>query len=336
MKKFKILLHLLVFTALPFNGQAIAAFRNPFFENVRITRGNADAAGRIIIGRIDSALNEPNLHIKHIWADGAYANHYQTAKQGLGYKADAFFAGAGVDYRCSSLLSFLDRCVIGLFAFYANTSMSYEGSESLKGDKGKHDSFILGFYSGYAIGRWTIFSSSLFTFTKHGDSLSVHSGGDLSGPLGKVELHSFCGNSSHSNLGISYEAPCKKMTIEPMVFLNYETIIQKKHSSGTVQITKQDAKYLQMILGVKLGAPLQVGLRQLKPYLFAGMAQDVYRHGNVSAAHTLFEGKRNFAVVEAGLSALVSNFLSVNMAYRGNYSKHTQVSAFTTEVSYKF
>jgi outer membrane autotransporter protein len=335
MKNFKILLNLFVFIALPFGSQATAAFRDPFFENVRITRENADAAGNVIVGRVNSALNEPNLHTKHVWADGAYTNHYQTVMEGLGYEADTFFTGIGIDYRCSSLLSFLDRCVIGLFAFYMDTSMSYEGSESLRGDKSKHDSSMLGFYSGYAISRWTILSSSLFTFTKHGDSLSVHSGG---GPLGKVEFHTFRGNSSHSNLGISHKIPCKQLTFEPMVFLSYETAMQKKHSSGTVQIAKQDAKYLQMILGVKVGVgtPVQIGLRQLKPYLFAGLARDVHRHNNIPAAHSTFEGKRNSVAVGAGLSALISDATSINMAYRGNYSKHNKASTFTTEISHKF
>ncbi|MDR2436185.1 MAG: autotransporter outer membrane beta-barrel domain-containing protein [Puniceicoccales bacterium] len=335
MRNFKILLNLFVFVALPFGNQAAAASRNPFFGSARITRENADAAGNVIVGRVNSALNEPNLYIKHIWADCAYANHHQTVVEGLGHKADTFFAGAGIDYRCSSLLSFLDRCVIGLFAFYADTSMSYEGNESLEGDKSKQDSLMLGFYSGYAIGRWTISSSSLFAFTRHGDSLSAHSGG---GPLEKVEFHTFCGNSSHSNLGVSYKIPCKQLAIEPMAFLNYETVVQKKHSGGTVQIAKQNAKYLQMILGVKVGVgtPVQIGLRQLRPYLFAGLARDVHRHDNIPEVYAAFEGKRNSAVVGAGLSALVSDAISISMAYRGSYSKHNKVNTFATEISYKF
>jgi hypothetical protein len=123
-----------------------------------------------------------------------------------------------------------------------------------------------------------------------------------------------------------------------MAFLSYETVVQKKYSSGIVQVAKQDAKSLQMILGIKVGVetPVQIGLRQLRPYLFAGFARDVYRHDNISAAHTTFEGKRNSALVGAGLSRLISDAISIHMAYRGNYSKCNKVSAFMTEISYKF
>ncbi|MDR3273734.1 MAG: autotransporter outer membrane beta-barrel domain-containing protein [Puniceicoccales bacterium] len=345
MKNFKTMLCLFALVVAPLLSFGIA-FRNPFFENVRVFRENANAMGDSIICYADSILNEPDAKAKHIWLSSGHVNHCQTEELGLGYSADTFLVNVGADLKYSSLFSFLDRSIMGLFASYADTSLDYKGSESLKGDKTKQNSLTFGFYSGYGLKRFTIFSSSLFATTKYNNRLSVHSEDNLSGPLKNVEPHTFRGRSTHSNLGISYKCPCKRLTIEPMAFLNYETIMQKKHDDGTISVERQRASYLQATLGIKLEVSTSIGSRKAKPHLFVGLARDLYSRDKLSktvrdpqgnqVVQTLFKRERNSVKIGAGLSILLKDTIAADVAYQGEYSKHNKASAILVGISCKF
>jgi hypothetical protein len=146
-----------VFIAWPFGNQTTEVLRNAIFENVTMTRQNADTGGNIMVEGMNNTLNEPNLRIKQVWTDGAYASHYQSVVDCFGYPLDIFFAGTGIGYRCSSLPSFLNPCILSLVAFYMDMLMSHRSGESFKGDKTTHDSLMLGSNSGYGVGRSIIF-----------------------------------------------------------------------------------------------------------------------------------------------------------------------------------
>jgi outer membrane autotransporter protein len=264
----------------------------------------------------------------------------------LGYGADTFLLSIGADYKGSSPLSFLDRYIVGIFSSYANASMDYRGSESLKGDKTKQNSLIFGYYSGYGVKRWTGFSSSLVSITRHRNSLSMHSGNDLSGPLEKINTCTFCGHSTRTDIGLSYKYPFKQLIIEPMAFLKYGSAAQKKHSNGNVSLPKQKSKYLQPIVGIRLEMPVEIGSHKLNPHFFIGFARDMYRHNNIpktvndlqgnQVRQTLFERERNSMMTEVGLSMLIKDTMDADISYRGEYFRHNKANAVIAGINYKF
>jgi uncharacterized protein YhjY with autotransporter beta-barrel domain len=322
------------------------AFRNPFFENTGVVRENTDAVSNTIIKRIDGILNKPSPKKKRAWMNGGYLNHCQKEMKGLGYDADTFLLSIGAGYKGSNSLSFLDRYIIGIFSSYANTFVDYGGSESLKGDKTKQDSLVFGYYSGYGIKRWTGFSSSLISITKHKNSLSMHSGNDLYSQLEKINACTFCGHSTRTDIGLSYKYPFKQLIIEPMAFLKYGSAAQKKHSNGTLSLPKQKSEYLQSIVGIRLEMPVEIRLYKINPHFFIGFARDMHRHNNIPTAvndpqgnqvhQTLFERDRNSMMTEVGLSMLIKDTMDADISYRGEYAKRNKANAIIVGINYKF
>jgi hypothetical protein len=262
-------------------GSPSGTFRNPFFESAGILRENITVANNTITQRLHNLLNSGEGVTGDVWMSGGYVYHRWPVAKGLGLTADTFLMAVGADYKFHAPACF-DQCAIGLSAIYANTSADYKGIESLKGDKNKQNSFAFGPYVGFNAGKFTVSASLLCGTTKYRDTLSIHSGNDLNGPLQKIGKRSFRGNSLHGSVEVSRSFILGNMAIKPLVSLDHDVIRQKKQTIGTLSLPKQREKALRAAVGFRIEKLAPVGKHGLNPYLSVKFARDVHRKSNLS------------------------------------------------------